>query len=54
MIENKKLLEIDDLDVYILSKNQNASIAESRKQIKEGKYLTNEEVNREINKLLDK
>lgn len=61
--DNEKLLEeaysllefdISDSDEYVLSESQNAAIAQSRKQIKEGKYLTNQEVNKEINKLLDK
>jgi hypothetical protein len=53
-----RILEIggndDDREVYVLSETQKKIIALSRKQIKEGKSFTNDEVNRETEEWLGK
>ena len=51
-----RLLEFDsdESDMYILNENQLAAIQESRQQIKEGKYFTDEQVNKEIDEWLEK
>lgn len=54
--EAYRLLEVDieESDVYVLNDKQNEAINEARKQINEGKYLTDEESNREIDEWLGK
>lgn len=51
-----RILEIeandDDNEVYVLSETQKKLIELSRKQIREGKSFTNEEVNRETEEWL--
>ncbi len=53
-----RILEIeandDDNEVYVLSETQKKLIELSRKQIREGKSFTNEEVNRETEEWLGK
>ncbi len=47
--EVNRLLETGvDEDIYQLTPEQIAKIEESREQIKNGQYLTNEEANKEI------
>lgn len=47
--EVNRLLETGaDEDTYQLTPEQTAGIEESREQIKNGQYLTNEEANKEI------
>ncbi|TXD70946.1 hypothetical protein [Aequorivita lipolytica] len=41
-------------DVYILNEAQKAAIEEAREDYKNGRYLTNEEANAEIEKWLKK
>ena len=54
--EAGRLFEIEgaDSEVYILSESQKEAIAIARKQIAEGDYFTDEEVNREIDEWLNK
>ena len=63
VIDDDKLLEEayrllgDDLgesDVYVLSDKQKEAINQSRNQIKEGQFLTEEESKKEIDEWLDK
>ena len=51
LTEVYKLLEdsFDDSEVYLLSDNHKFAIKTAQDQIKEGKYLSNEEANKEIN-----
>jgi predicted transcriptional regulator len=54
--EASRLLEvyIEESDVYILNDKQKQAIAEGRKQIINGEYLTDEESNKEIDEWLSK
>ncbi len=54
--EASRLLEaeIDDSDVYVLNDKQKEAIKESRNQIANGEFLTDEESNKEIDKWLNK
>jgi len=54
--EASRLLEvaIEESDVYILNDKQKEAIAEGRKQIINGEYLTDEESNKEIDEWLSK
>ena len=54
--EASRLLEVDieESDVYILNDKQKEAIEESRKQIINGAYLTDEESNKEIDEWLSK
>jgi hypothetical protein len=54
--EAYRLLEMEEeeMDIYKLSDAQEGAIALSRQQIKEGKYLTDEQVNQEIDEWLEK
>lgn len=54
--EASRLLEvdIDDLDVYLLNEKQKEAIGQARSEILQGKYLTDEESNREIDEWLNK
>lgn len=47
-------MEVDELDIYSLSNSQKEAIELSRQQIKEGKYLTDEQANKEIDEWLEK
>jgi hypothetical protein len=47
-------MEVEELDIYMLSDAQMAAIELSRQQIKEGKYLTDEQANQEIDEWLEK
>lgn len=46
-------LENDIQETYPLNKKQHAAIAEARDQIKNGRYLTNDQATEEIDKWLD-
>ena len=54
--EASRLLEVDieEPDVYILNDKQKEAIAEGRKQIINGEFLTDEESNKEIDEWLSK
>ncbi len=61
--ENEKLLEeayrllemeTDDFETYKLTENQKKAINESREQIKNGQFLTNEQVNNDSDEWLGK
>lgn len=61
--ENKELLEeayrllalgTEDTDIYKLSDNQNRAIAESRQQIKDGQFLTDEQADKKSDEWLSK
>jgi predicted transcriptional regulator len=54
--EASRLLEVDieEPDVYVLNDKQKEAIAEGRKQIINGEYLTDEESNKEIDEWLSK
>ncbi len=54
--EASRLLEIDieESDVYMLNDKQKEAIAEGRKQIINGAYLTDEQSNKEIDEWLSK
>ena len=54
--EASRLLEVDieEPDVYILNDKQKKAIAEGRKQIINGEFLTDEESNKEIDEWLSK
>lgn len=43
----------DKDEVYILSEEQEAAINEGLKDIEEGRYVTDEELNKEVNKWLN-
>ena len=47
-------VEIEESDVYILNDKQKQAIEEGRKQMSEGKYLTDEESNKEMDEWLNK
>jgi hypothetical protein len=47
-------MEEEEMDIYKLSDAQKEAIALSRQQIKEGKYLTDEQANQEIDEWLEK
>lgn len=47
-------MEFEEMDIYILNDDQKAAINQSRQQIKEGKYLTDEQANKEIDEWLEK
>jgi predicted transcriptional regulator len=54
--EASRLLEVDieEPDVYVLNDKQKQAIAEGRKEIINGAYLTDEESNKEIDEWLSK
>lgn len=54
--EAHKLLEIEiaDIEVYKLNAEQINAVNEAREQIKKGRFLTNEDANREIDEWLKK
>ncbi len=47
-------IEMDDLDLIELDKNQIEAIDEAKEQIKNGQYLTNQQANKEIDEWLSK
>ncbi len=47
-------VEIEEPDVYILNDKQKEAIAEGKKQIINGEYLTDEQSNKEIDEWLSK
>jgi hypothetical protein len=51
-----RLLEMEEAesDIYMLNGEQKEAIELSRQQIKEGKYLTDEQANQEIDEWLEK
>ncbi len=62
-IENKDLLdeairlldlESEDIEIFKLNNEQKDAIDQARQQIKLGRYLTNEQANREIEEWLKK
>ncbi|MGI8952047.1 MAG: hypothetical protein ACR2FN_10730 [Chitinophagaceae bacterium] len=46
--------EIDDTEIYELSDEQKSEINKARLEIKENKFLTNEQANKEIDEWLNK
>lgn len=61
--ENKELLEeacrllaleTEDIELYKLNDDQRTAVAESRQQIKDGLFLTNEQADKEIDEWLNK
>jgi hypothetical protein len=54
--EAYRLLEIEaeDIEVYKLSDDQTSAVNEARHQIKSGKFLTNDQADKEIDEWLDK
>ncbi len=50
-----RLLELgtEDIEIYKLSDEQRAAIAEGRSQINDGKFFTDDDANREIDEWLD-
>ena len=61
--ENSELLEeayrlldvgTEDMEIYKFSDEQRSAVAEGRQQIKDGKFLTEDEANREIDEWLGK
>lgn len=57
-VKLKELLQLlkfqDETSVYITNEDEKNAILEARKEIKEGKFLSNEEVQNEINEWLRK
>lgn len=47
-------LDIDSYNIYKLNDEQKEAIAESREQIQNGQFLTEEEADKEIDKWLEK
>lgn len=47
-------LETEDIEIYKLSDDQRKAIQEGRLQIKEGKFLTNDQSDKEIDEWLSK
>jgi hypothetical protein len=47
-------LESEDIEVYTLNARQKETIDEAKQQIKEGKFLTNDQADNEIDKWLNK
>ena len=47
-------LETEDIEIYKLTEEQRAAISEGRLQIKNGKSLTEDQANDEIDEWLDK
>ncbi len=54
--DNEKLLELEteNIDVYKLTVDQRKAVAEARQQIKDGKFLTDDQANNEIDGWLSK
>ena len=47
-------LETSDIEIYKLSDNQKLIVEESRQQIKNGQFLTDEQANKDIDEWLNK
>ena len=47
-------IEFEETGVYILSDAQRRAIDQARQEIKDGKYLTNDQANKEIDEWLEK
>lgn len=47
-------LETEDIEVYKLTEDQRKAISEGREQIKNGKFLTDDQANNEIDEWLSK
>ena len=47
-------LEMDNIEVYKLTDDQRKAVQEGREQIKQGKYLTDEQANKETDEWLNK
>lgn len=56
LAEAYRLLELgtEDIEIYTLSEEQKSAVEEARQQIRDGKFLTNDDANREIREWLDK
>jgi hypothetical protein len=54
--EAYRLLEIEaeDIEIYKLNDDQKKAIGQARQQIKDGRFLTNEQANTEIDEWLKK
>ena len=54
--EAYRLLDLEsvDIDKYTLTDDQLAVVAEAKKEIKAGRFLTNDQANNEIDEWLDK
>lgn len=46
--------ETEDIEVYELSHDQKKAVGEAKQQIKEGKFLTNDQADKEIDEWLSK
>ena len=47
-------LESEDIEVYKLSDEQKSAVNEAREQIKRGEFLTDDEVNKDVDEWLNK
>lgn len=47
-------LEAEDIEIYKLSDEQRKAVNEAKQQIKSGKYLTDDQANKEIDEWLNK
>ncbi len=47
-------LETEDIEIYKLSDEQRKAVNEAKQQIKSGKYLTDDQANKEIDEWLNK
>ncbi len=47
-------LESDDIEIYKLNSDQKNAVNEARHQIKNGRFLTNDQANNEIDEWLNK
>jgi hypothetical protein len=47
-------MEVEETEVYVLSNAQKDAIEESRQEIRQGKYLTDDQSNKEIDEWLEK
>jgi len=47
-------LEMDNIEVYKLTDDQRKAVQDGREQIKKGKYLTDEQANKETDEWLNK
>jgi hypothetical protein len=56
LAEAYRLLELgtEDIETYSLSDEQKGAVEEARQQIRDGKFLTNDDANREIDEWLGK
>lgn len=47
-------LETEDIEIYKLSDEQRKAVNDAKQQIKEGKYLTDDQANKEIDEWLNR